>query len=401
MSTSSSDSECSPTPLHREWAMSLDKKGNPIHQRHHREWAEPVEDDTRTSTSTFSTFKDGGSGSVTLRGRSGSRRSESSSASSSPIRHSYSGHTMPGRMSSFQTDANFREEREERIRSSLVTRASPTRASPPSSRASPTSMASPNRRASPTEKSRSITTRSNGETSTTPIQQIQPWKSIGQAAAQRVAEKASPGSPSSPSLRETTHNSAVINRDKLSSFPAEGGGKLNRTVKDIINREYYGSVTFNFANQDVDFLLKDIDATIKELNNCKRGKPTDEFPGHKEKLVSESRQFVTDSKLLVSSATQSTEKLIQNVNASIHTLAKIVLHSENVMLSMSSIPQAHLLGARVKDVANAYKDTVTAAQSAAGRPLSDPQMKNLMKQATLLASILSALMKVLKALENS
>jgi len=120
----------------------------------------------------------------------------------------------------------------------------------------------------------------------------------------------------------------------------------------------------------------------------------------KETLTAEARQFVTDSKLLVSSATHSREKLVQNVNNSMHTLAKIITYCQITMEVMSSPQQAVTLGMKIKDVCNAYTETVNAAGAAAGKPLSDPNMKHLMKQATTLASILSVLMKTLKALES-
>jgi len=127
---------------------------------------------------------------------------------------------------------------------------------------------------------------------------------------------------------------------------------------------------------------------------------SDDFTARKDELVAHSRQFVTDSKLLVSSATHSKEKLIQNVNSSMHTLVNIVRCCQVTMATMNSEVQARALGLKVKDVANAYKTTVDAAHNAAGMPLSDPNMKMLMRQATSLAAILSIYMKSLKAMDN-
>ena len=102
--------------------------------------------------------------------------------------------------------------------------------------------------------------------------------------------------------------------------------------------------------------------------------------------------------MLVSSATQNEDSVVQNVNSSIKTLARIVYHCSNTMNSLASMELAGDLGRKVKDVAISYKTTVTAARVAAGKPLSDPQMKSLMRQATGLAAILSTLMKALKNL---
>lgn len=190
---------------------------------------------------------------------------------------------------------------------------------------------------------------------------------------------------------------SVLQKDKQQSMETPAP----TTAEDIISKLYRGPDAFTSANYDVDALMTLINKTMQDLNipSCRR--PTEEFQEHKDNLVVESRQFVTDSKLLVSSATQSTERLVENVNLSIHTLAKIVKHSQLTMLTMIRVPQAHNLGTKVKEVAEAYKMTVNAAYVAAGRPLSDPYMKTLMRQATSLASILSSLMKTLKILENS
>ena len=200
-----------------------------------------------------------------------------------------------------------------------------------------------------------------------------------------------------PSPSASAKRKSMAVKDKSQSL--EGPPPI--TADTIIQKMYRGADAFNTANQDVDALVLIINKTMQDLNmpSCRR--PTEEFQTYKESLVNESRQFVTDSKLLVSSATQSTERLVENVNQSIHTLAKIVKHSQLTMLTMIRVPQAHNLGSKVKEVAEAYKMTVTAAYVAAGRPLSDPYMKTLMRQATTLASILSSLMKTLKILENS
>ena len=174
-----------------------------------------------------------------------------------------------------------------------------------------------------------------------------------------------------------------------------------KTPSDVVKKTYTGEHIFRDTNVDVEMLIKAIETTLSDVNRRDFKVTSDlDLKISKDQLVAESRQFVTDSKLLVSSATQNLEMLIENVNSSIHTLAKIVLNCQGTMKSMTSLPAAQNLGSKVKDVATAYKTTVNAAHVAAGKPLSDPQMKLLMRQATTLASILSTLMKTLKLLEN-
>ena len=170
---------------------------------------------------------------------------------------------------------------------------------------------------------------------------------------------------------------------------------------DISHKLYDVPDVFKEIDKDADVLVNTVMKTLKDLNMPSCRKPSEEFQGHKDKLVVEARQFVTDSKLLVSSATQSLDRLTDNVISSMHTLAKLVGHGQDVMLTVRSVPQAHNLGSRLQEVLYAYRLTVSAAHSAVGLPLSDPPMKLLMKQATNLAAILSNLMKTLKILENS
>ena len=174
--------------------------------------------------------------------------------------------------------------------------------------------------------------------------------------------------------------------------------------EEVIGKTYNGIHTLANANKDVDALLLVISESIRASNSSASHNrscvcDSSEFAACKDALVAESRQFVTDSKLLVSSATQSREKLIANINTSMHTLAKIVRQMHAVM-TLTSGTSAASLGMKVKEVAMSYRATVNAAHNAAGRPLSDPCMKQLMRQATSLASKLSALMRTLKATEN-
>ena len=188
------------------------------------------------------------------------------------------------------------------------------------------------------------------------------------------------------------------------SSTGRGSPRVNRDESPMerVGRHVYTTDrAFVEANRDVDSLLTVIDRTMGKVADHETTPNPSMMKNTKETLTIEARQFVTDSKLLVSSATHSRDKLVQNVNNSMHTLAKIISYCHITMEVMTSTQQAVTLGMKVKGVANAYKETVNAASAAAGKPLSDPNMKHLMKQATTLASILSVLMKTLKTLDNS
>jgi len=59
-----------------------------------------------------------------------------------------------------------------------------------------------------------------------------------------------------------------------------------------------------------------------------------------------------------------------------------------------------MLVGRVRDLAQAYRSTVSAARSAVGRPFNNIEMKSLMRQATSLAAIHSSLIKMLNRIDN-
>ena len=256
-------------------------------------------------------------------------------------------------------------------------------------------------------KSTSTSTLSSAQNSTS----FKAWSTSQVTAPSVVAAARTMSSPSEP----PTHSPPPA--------PPSGSGLLSRSLpvrsgsvssvhdntfvispEEVIDKTYVGAHTLTNANRDVDALLLVISESIRASNSsashnrscvCDAG----EFAAFKVALVAEARQFVTDSKLLVSSATQSREKLVANINTSMHTLAKIVRQMHTVMTVMSGTAAAGL-GMKVKDVAMSYRSTVNAAYNAAGKPLSDPSMKQLMRQATALASKLSALMRTLKTTEN-
>lgn len=173
----------------------------------------------------------------------------------------------------------------------------------------------------------------------------------------------------------------------------------SNAVKQVLDT-VYTSEDFGQATSDVDRLLNELKQTMESLKSSRIDKKPVQFNMCKEELQSQVRQFVTDAKLLVSNATQTKLKLALNMDSSMHSLAKIFLHGQATMFMMEAVHQAQQMGSEVMRVANAYKSTLNAAHAAVGKPLSDPHMKYLMRQATNLASLLSTLLKGLKTLEQ-
>ena len=202
----------------------------------------------------------------------------------------------------------------------------------------------------------------------------------------------------------TTKESALIDTGSISerSFAVikeKVSASHTNSVKQILEK-VYTSEDFLEATADVERLLSEFKQTMESLKSSRIDKKPAQFNMCKDELQRQVKQFVTDAKLLVSNATQTKQKLATNMNDSLHSLAKIFLHGQATMFLMEEIHQAQHLGSEVMRVTNAYKSTLNAAHAAVGKPLADPHMKYLMRQATNLATLLSNLLKSLKTLEQ-
>ncbi|KAK8738768.1 hypothetical protein OTU49_003663 [Cherax quadricarinatus] len=120
------------------------------------------------------------------------------------------------------------------------------------------------------------------------------------------------------------------------------------------------------------------------------------FQEAREALTSESRQFVTASKLFVKSATESEDTLLQCLATCVTLMQRMVDVTQQVVRHTTTPLQTQNVVVKVRDVATTYQSTVRAALSAAGRGMDHPSMNTLMTQATNLAGVLTALMRTLR-----
>ncbi|XP_047475447.1 uncharacterized protein LOC125029539 isoform X5 [Penaeus chinensis] len=120
------------------------------------------------------------------------------------------------------------------------------------------------------------------------------------------------------------------------------------------------------------------------------------FQEARDALTSESRQFVTASKLFVKSATESEDTLLQCLSNCMTLLQRMVDVTRQVVHHTTTPLQTQNVVVKVRDVATTYQSTVRAALSAAGRGMDHPSMNTLMTQATNLAGVLTALMRTLR-----
>ncbi|XP_065574676.1 uncharacterized protein LOC136036401 isoform X2 [Artemia franciscana] len=121
------------------------------------------------------------------------------------------------------------------------------------------------------------------------------------------------------------------------------------------------------------------------------------FHTSREKLLNDSCQFVTASKLFVKSATESAGAMALCLNQCLNIMDKMRMSA----VELASAPgPLQLSGAelcnKVKDVAQAFLMTINVAKEMNGRSLGDPVVGKLMNKATSLAGVLTVLMRALR-----
>lgn len=117
-------------------------------------------------------------------------------------------------------------------------------------------------------------------------------------------------------------------------------------------------------------------------------------PGERsrERLIHESRQFVTASKMFVKSVTDSPQTMVACLAQCVVLIERMTQAVEDVALQEHSRD----LLSKVRDVARAFLHTLKSAVDASGQGVSDPSMGRLMGKATALAGVLTVLMRSLR-----
>lgn len=165
----------------------------------------------------------------------------------------------------------------------------------------------------------------------------------------------------------------------------------------IESRDYAGVTAISRAISDIEILadgMNDSTANLQSLPNARQ------FRQAKDTLLSEVREFTSNTKMVVSAAGQAGEQLRESTNSSMHTLARLCSATQSSMTVMSSSNQAQNLGKKVEDVARNFGATLQAANEAHGKALSDPKMQQLLRKAQTMAALLSALMRSLRMLQH-
>lgn len=159
------------------------------------------------------------------------------------------------------------------------------------------------------------------------------------------------------------------------------------------------------SQRDIDILL----ARLEDVHENRLRNPSysrvesDKFIAAKEALVTESRQFVTASKLFVKCATEASPQLLEHLIECVTLLERMYSVSEIVLVHLESQAQITCLVDRLKEVAATYAytvDTVHKLSDTVCSPSTSPYMGLLMNHATSLATALSALMRTLRTINS-
>ncbi|XP_072515607.1 talin-1 isoform X2 [Salminus brasiliensis] len=150
-------------------------------------------------------------------------------------------------------------------------------------------------------------------------------------------------------------------------------------------------------------IIADLDTTIMFATAGTLNRENAEtFADHRENILKTAKVLVEDTKLLVSGAGASQEKLAQAAQSSVTTITKL---ADVVKLGAASLgsedpeTQVVLINA-VKDVAKALGDLIRATKAAAGKPHDDPAMLQLKNSAKVMVTNVTSLLKTVKAVED-
>jgi len=152
---------------------------------------------------------------------------------------------------------------------------------------------------------------------------------------------------------------------------------------------------FRQVDVEVERLIELLQSAVVPDDRASRRDSAAEVEAARESLLALTRQFVDDSQRLVSGATRSVDALVAGVEPSLATLTRLSGECRSTAALVASPSHGVMLVGRVRDLAQAYRSTVSAARSAVGHPFNSVEMKSLMRQATSLAAMLSSLIKML------
>uniref|UniRef100_A0A8C5KZ10 Talin 2 n=1 Tax=Jaculus jaculus TaxID=51337 RepID=A0A8C5KZ10_JACJA len=150
-------------------------------------------------------------------------------------------------------------------------------------------------------------------------------------------------------------------------------------------------------------IIADLDTTIMFATaGTLNAENSETFADHRENILKTAKALVEDTKLLVSGAASTPDKLAQAARSSAVTITQL---AEVVKLGAASLgsddpeTQVVLINA-IKDVAKALSDLIGATKGAASKPAEDPSMYQLKGAAKVMVTNVTSLLKTVKAVED-
>ncbi|XP_062898877.1 talin-1 [Mobula hypostoma] len=218
-------------------------------------------------------------------------------------------------------------------------------------------------------------------------------------------------------VQELGHNCAslVLKAGSLQCSPSDAftkkeliecARKVSEKISHVLaalqagNRGTQACIT---AASTVSGIIADLDTTIMFATAGTLNRENEEtFADHRENILKTAKALVEDTKLLVSGAAASQEKLAHAAQSSVVTITRL---ADVVKLGAASLgsddpeTQVVLINA-VKDVAKALADLISATKGASGKASDDPSMYNLKNAAKVMVTNVTSLLKTVKAVED-
>ncbi|XP_069780289.1 talin-1 [Narcine bancroftii] len=218
-------------------------------------------------------------------------------------------------------------------------------------------------------------------------------------------------------VQELGHNCAslVLKAGSLQCSPSDAftkkeliecARKVSEKISHVLaalqagNRGTQACIT---AASTVSGIIADLDTTIMFATAGTLNRENEEtFADHRENILKTAKALVEDTKLLVSGAAATQEKLAHAAQSSVVTITRL---ADVVKLGAASLgsddpeTQVVLINA-VKDVAKALSDLISATKGASGKASDDPSMYNLKNAAKVMVTNVTSLLKTVKAVED-
>ena len=126
----------------------------------------------------------------------------------------------------------------------------------------------------------------------------------------------------------------------------------------------------------------------------------EEFNEARDAFSAIAREFIGDCRLFVTSAARTRSALLAALNASMRTFVQIFARCRHMLACLSTPSDKAALVARVRDLADGYRGTISAAWRVVGKPLDqDGAGGELKREVTGLTSALSRLVQTLTKLD--